>query len=247
MNNNIIVITRPRKNNDPTSYTYEWGSEAIKMAKKYGYNVVDIQKDDVTYDNVTNALLKYKPRLYIHIGHGCTTSLQGQNECIVTRRFSVDELVNMNNFRQILQPLFYSSGCTHTCKLEKDICSPICSHETNVSILKGTIVYTIACYSASQLGKCAVNYNVSSYIGYSDLMLFPVDELKSQDIFKDVHLVFLRELLEGKSVYEAEKKMNQYEDTLIKFHKKTKYIALPLIWNKLNRRILGNKNSVIHT
>ena len=242
-----ILVTMPMKVGDPTSYTYEWAEQAVRMKKSYGYSVVDLRKNDVTYRNVSSSIQRYNPSLYVHFGHGCPSSLQGQTECIITRKFDIDELVSMPNFREIIMPLLYESGCT-TCmnSLDKDICNPLCVNDTNVNLLKGKIVFTVACYSASHLGKCAVRYGAKSYIGYSDLLLFPVDEVHSQDMFRDVHLVFIRELLEGKSVEQAEKKMNDYEDSLIRFYKKTKYVALSLLWNKINRKVLGNKNSTIY-
>lgn len=244
-----ILITRPMKIGDPTEYTYQWAEEAIKLMNSYGYEVIDIKKENVDYNTVSKAIKYYHPRLYMHVGHGCPSSLQGQTECIVTRKFDVNELVSMSNFREIIAPLIYSSGCENTCmnSLEKDICSPFCLHDTNVNLLKGTIVYTIACYSASQLGKCAVKSGADAYIGYSDLMLFPVDKINSQDIFKDVHVKFLEMMLEGYSVNESLNKINKYEDALIKFYKSTKYISLPLLWNKKNRRVLGNGDSRIYT
>ncbi len=241
-----ILVTRPQKNGDPTEHTYLWGDHIVQMMYDYGYNVVDIKKDDVTYNNVSTAIKYYKPRLYVHIGHGCPTSLQGQTDCIITRKFSLDELLQMGNFREILMPLTYATGCKYTCNSTPEVCSPLCSNNTNVGLLKDCIVYTIACYSASQLGKCAIKYGTECYVGFRELMLFAVDDVHSQDIFRNVHLVFLQELLEGKSVSEAEAVTNRYEDTLIKFHKKTKYLSLPLIWNKINRRVLGNSNARIY-
>lgn len=247
MNTATIVMLRPMKKNDPTSYTYSWAEEAVKMMNSYGYTVIDIKKDEVTYDNVTKSISYYRPRLVTSFSHGCPTSLQGQYECVITRKFTVDELVNMSNFREIIKPLTYATGCVNTCKSLPDICSPICEHGTNVNLLKDTITYTVACYSAAQLGLCAIKYGADGYIGYDDLMLFPVDDMKSQDIFKDVHLLFLRELLEGKTVGEAEEKTSRYEDALISMYKKTKYISLPLLWNKMHRRVLGDRNVSLHS
>lgn len=239
-----ILVTRPNKNGDPTSYTYTWGEEAVKMMKKLGYNVIDIKADDVNYENVTSAIREYKPRLYLHCGHGCPTALVGQKECIVTRKFSLDELLGMENFAEIVQPLNYATGWSGSDGIGNmpDVCSPICGYNTNVGLLRNTIVIAIACYSASQLGRCAIKAGASAYIGYSDLMLFPVDSMKSENIFRDVHLVFIRELLEGKSIREAEMSMNDYESSMITLYKKTKYVALPLIWNKVNRKVLGDSN-----
>lgn len=246
MNTATVLVTRPRKLNDPTSVTYQWAEKIIDMSKRFGYNVIDLKETEVTYDNVNRVIGSYGPRLYVHAGHGCPTSLQGQNECIITRRFGVDELLSMQNFKQILQPLAYKAGCVNTCSLDKDPCNPLCFNETNVNLLKGTITLAIACFSGEQLGKCAEKYGASAYIGYKDLYLFPVDSKGSEDMFRDVHLVFMRELLSGKTVAEAEKVMNLYEDHLIRIHKGTKFVALPMLWNKLNRVIWGNKNSRIY-
>lgn len=254
-----ILITAPNRKNDPTSYTWEWAKEAKKIAEKLGYKVIFIEKDDVNYENVTSAIREYKPRLYLHVGHGCPTALVGQRECIVTRKFSLDELLGMSNFLEIVQPLNYATGCKHTCKVDvmdvmdgmdgmdemggiPDICSPICGNGTNVGLLRNTIVVAIACYSASQLGRCAIKAGAYAYVGYKDLMLFPVDSIRSENIFKDVHMVFIKELLEGKSVGEAEIAMDSYEDSMIRLYKRTKYVSLPLLWNKKNRRILGDSN-----
>lgn len=235
------------KKGDPTEFTYQWGEEAVKMMKEYGYTVIDIKADNVTYDNVSKSIQYYKPRLFVTFSHGCPTSIQGQNECVVTRKFDVNEILSMPNFREIIAPLVYASGCNSCMNtLDNDICNPFCTYDTNVQLLKDTIVYTVACYSASQLGKCAIKYGTDTYIGFDDLMLFPVDNMKSQDIFRDVHLTFLKSLLEGKTVAESEQIVNDYEDSLIRFYKKTKYVSLPLLWNKIHRQVLGNENSRIY-
>ncbi len=246
-NQKTVMITRPMKVGDPTEYTYQWGEIISNMVRSYGYNLIDIKKNDVTYENVSISLVKYKPRLYIHIGHGCPNSLQGQKECVMTRRFGVDELLSMPNFKEIIMPLVYASGCKNSCMTLPDICNPLCSNDTNVNLLKGTMVYTIACYSSLQLGKCAVKYGADVYCGFNDLMLFPVDDKGSQDLFRNIHIVFIKNLLEGKSVAEAEYETNMFEDTLIKFYIDTKYISLPILWNKLKRGILGNKETGIFT
>lgn len=250
MTNNTILITAPSKKGDPTEYTWGWAKRAEKMAQNLGYRVIFIEKDDVNYENVSSVLREYKPRLYIHCGHGCPTALVGQNQCIVTRRFSLDELLGMENFLEIVQPLNYATGCIHTCKLGEmgempDVCSPICSYDTNVGLLRDTIVIAIACYSGGQLAKCSIKAGASGYVGYNELMLFPVDRMKSENIFRDVHIEFIRELLEGGSVNEAEKKMNDYEDNMIRLYKRIKYISLPMLWNRIHRRVLGNKDARI--
>lgn len=249
-----ILITMPRKRGDPTEYTYQWAEKAVKMAKKLGYDVITIEKEQTTYKNVTDAIINYKPRLYLHMGHGCPSSIQGQSECIVAKKYSVDQLICMaqstdSNDRQRLLKLLYPLGglsCPGICSLDNDPCSPLCLYDTNVHLLKGCIVYAVSCHSAEQLGKCAVRYGVQTYIGYDDLLMFPVDTINSQDMFGDVQLTMLKELLMGKSVQEAEKTMSELEDSLIRQFKTTKYIALPMLWNKLKRRTLGDNKAMIY-
>lgn len=252
MNPETILITMPYKKGDPTEFTYKWGEEAVKIAKKLGYKVIEIKEKDTTYNNVTDIIKKYNPRIMTHFGHGCPNSLQGNNECILTRKFSVDDIVCMLQYPQgrqkvlkLLNPLGQLS-CPGICALNNDPCGGVCTYDTNINLMKGSIIYSVACHSASQLGPCGIKYGVQSYIGEDDLLMFPVDSLKSQDIFGDVQLTFFKELLMGKSVQEAEKVMSELEDSYIRRFKKIKYVSLPLLWNKIHRKTLGNKNATIY-
>ncbi len=249
-----VLITMPKKKGDPTEFTYQWATKAVQITKDLGYDVVTIKGADNTYNNATEAIKKYKPRLYIHYGHGCPSSLQGQQECEVVRKYSVDELIclaespyieDRQRVIKLLNPLGGLS-CPGICTIDQDPCSPLCTYPTNVNLLKGSIIFAVACHSAAQLGQCAVAYGTTAYIGYSDLLMFPVDTLKSQDLFGDVQLTFLKELLMGKSVQEAEAKMGEEEDRLIRKYKSIKYISLPLLWNKLHRKVLGDANNLIY-
>jgi hypothetical protein len=241
-----VLITIPKKISDPTEYTAQWAEKAVELARGYGYNVIVIRGKDVTYENVCAKLNKHHPRLFVHFGHGCPASLQGQTECCITRRFNIDELLNMNNLQEILMPLRYQSGCATSCLSTPDVCNPLCMNDTNINLLKDTIVVAVACYSALQLGKCAIKYGAAAYIGYDDLMLFPTDDVKSENLFRDVHLKFIELLLEGHTIQTCEEEMNKVEDALIKKYKKTKYVALPLLWNKIHRKVLGHKGESIY-
>jgi len=240
----------PRKKSDPTEYTYEWATNAAEMAKDLGYRVITIKENDTTYDNVSEAIKKYQPRLYIHFGHGCPASLQGQRECIIARKYSVDDLIcliespyieDREKLLRLLAPIQIS-----LCNLDNDPCSPVCTHDTNINLLKGSIAVAVACHSASQLGRCAINYGVQTYTGENDLLMFPVDSIGSQDLFGSVQLSFIKELLLGKSIQDAERTMSDLEDSYIRQFKRIKYIALPMLWNKLHRKILGDKNATIY-
>ncbi len=247
-----ILLVAPRKDNDPLIYTYEWFQKAKQMALDLGYNVKTLEKDEVTYKNLTNLIQTFKPRLFAQFSHGCPNSLQGQHECVLTRKFSPEELLNMydnpdkhDTFVKMFKPLGNLS-CPGICKLDDNICNPLCSNNTNIHELKGSIIFATACFTAKQLGLCSIKHGIQSYIGFQDLLMFPVDTKNSQDMFGEIQLKFYESLLLGKSVSEAEQDMSTLEDMYITKFKDTKWVALPMVWNKVNRRILGDKNASIY-
>lgn len=254
MNPAKILIVAPMKYGDPTQHTYKWAKKAELLATNFGYEVKTIEKDKVTYNNVTETIRQFKPRLFAQFSHGCPNSLIGQNECVITRKFTIDELLNMqssNNpekidtFKKIINPMGDIS-CPGICTLDDNVCNPICTNETNINTLNNTIIYATACFSAKQLGICSIKHGVESYIGFQDLLMFPVDKLNSQDIFGEVQLKFYESLLLGKTITEAEQDMIQLEDSYIRKYKHIKYISLPLLWNRVNRKIIGNKDNSIY-
>lgn len=257
MDTATILFTMPMKNGDPTQYTYIWAKKAVKMARSLGYKIVILEKDKATYQNVNSALEKYNPRIVVHYGHGCRTNLQGQDSCMITRDYNIDELLDMaespyiEERQKLLRMLDFEThplgqlSCPGICNIE-DPCADRCREDTNLGLLKNKIVFTTACFSADQLGKCAVKYGVDSYIGYDDLFLFPVDRIGSQEMFGQLQLVGLKELLLGGSVADVEYLMSSEEDKLIRKFKPVKYMALSLLWNKMHRKVLGNLNATVY-
>jgi len=51
-----ILIMMPMKHGDPTQHTFKWAQKAVKLATDFGYTVKTIEKNDVTYDNVTKTI-----------------------------------------------------------------------------------------------------------------------------------------------------------------------------------------------
>lgn len=258
-----ILVTAPMKKSDPTEVTFGWAKRLVSMAKSLGYRVIMIEKEDTTYDNVTKALkenspsITGRPLVYSHLGHGCAGSLIGNRECVVNREFSFDELNGIRSadpekFRKLVNPLkglsCFELDKTHSlnCRLDEDPCAPMCTNPTNVHLLKDAIVFTTACWSAASLGVCALKGGSKSYTGYKEIYMFTFDSKGSQDIFEDIQLEFARSLLLGKTVREAEQDMVKLEDAYIRKYKKIKFIALPLLWNKMNREIYGDKNVAIY-
>lgn len=157
--------------------------------------------------------------------------------------------INVQNSLKKYKPrmLISLSNGTPSCIRGQNEC--VISRKFNITkdnnqdnILDKMIVIAISSYTTLQLGKCTVSNGTESYFGYDDIVIFPSDEINSQYILRDIHLVYLKSLLEGNTIKTSEKIMNDYEDSLIKLHKETKYISLPLLWNKKHRKILGNKD-----
>lgn len=243
-----IMFIAPTKRNDPVFYTHQWAVKAIRMTKSLGYKVIELHGDNVTYRNVNAAIEKYKPRLFVTFSHGCPTAINGQNECVITRKYEIEELVSMEpeKLERLLNPVKLSGCGRNICQLQNNACSPLCFNPTNVHLLEGSIVYAVSCHTAEQLGRCAIQYGVESYLGYDDLLLFPVDNMRSQDMFGEIHLEFLRYLLSGYSVGEANNAMRRMEDTYIRSCKQVRWIGLPLLWNHMHRELIGDPNATIY-
>lgn len=258
-----VLLTLPMKEGDPTQITYQWGRRLSTVAKNLGYKIIVIEKDATTYDNVTKALRKNspsvtgRPLIYSHMGHGCAGSLIGNKECIINREFSFDELNGIRSadpekFRKLVNPLkglsCFELDKTHSlnCRLDEDPCAPMCTNSTNVHLLKDAIVFTTACWSAASLGICAEKSGAKDYLGYDEIYMFTYDSKGSQHIFEDIQLAFSKSLLMGNSVKEAERDMIELEDAYIRKYKKVKFVALPLMWNKIHRKIYGNKDVTIY-
>lgn len=260
-----ILITRPSRANDPSQYTYLWGEKAIQFGRSLGYNVIDIKNEKTTHDNVSKMFEKYRPRLYVHFGHGCPASLQGRDECIINEKVDIEKLIDnvkedsskcdvLCNMMLPVKPLHLNQHSVDNkkcaCSMKEDFdpgsCYPLCLKDTNTHLLRNTITLSVACHSASWLGIHAVEQGAETYIGFDDLLMFPVDTMKSQEMFGDVILSMYKALLLGATVKEAGEKISTLEDSYITKYKKIKYIALPMLWNKLHRKIIGNEYNTIY-
>jgi hypothetical protein len=244
-----VLMTIPKKKNDATTYTAEWAEKIYKVAKSLGYNAIVLRGKETTYNNVTDAIQKYHPEVFIHTGHGCRSHINGQDECIVTRKYSINELKIMepSKLDWLLNPVKLGSGCgKDICKLEKDLCMPLCFNPTNIDLLNGSIIISNACHSSSQLGRCAIAMKIKSFVGYDDLLLFPADDMRSQDLFGDLHVMLAKNILMGQSIGEAYNDVMTFEDSLIREYKSVKWLGLPLLWDHIHRELLGDPNATIY-
>jgi hypothetical protein len=68
--------------------------------------------------------------------------------------------------------------------------------------------------------------------------IITIDNFHSQDIFVNIQLEFFKSLLVGNTIKKAKEDMIILEDNYIREYKELKYISLPLLWNKKNRKII---------
>lgn len=195
---------------DPTHITYLWGQAIIDYALLHGVNVLDITGKWVDHRNITPLLMQNRPDLFVYTGHGCRNFLATQN------------------------------GCSLTNGWKEDVCHIQCEQPPNLNLLRGAIVVTFSCHSASQLGMCAIKYGARAYIGFSDYMMFTSDGAGSQDMFRDALLPMAIELINGKTVGEAVDATKAALLTAAKQWKSVKYMSIPFYWNYEYMQVLGD-------
>lgn len=201
MDKPLIMLLRPKLENNSTKYTYEWGQMASELIRRCEYPLIDVKGEDVNKVNISNLIRQHNPRMLISLSNGTRICIEGQNECIITNEHKQD------------------------------------------NILKNMMVIAIASYTADQLGKYLISKGTESYFGYDDLFMFFGYDIKEEDPFRDIHLAYIMELLKGKTVKQSHRNLNCLENSLIKKYKDTKFISLPLLWNKKHRKILGNEDA----
>lgn len=210
-----MAIARPLMNDktDPTHITYKWGQNIIDYALSHGVDVLDIKDPWVDYQNITGILANNHPELFVYTGHGCRNYLSTQNGCSLTNGF------------------------------QEDVCTNQCSKPENLNVLKDSIVVTFSCHSSSQLGKCAVKHGARAYVGFSDYLMFTVDSVGSQDLFRDALLPMVTELIDGKTVSDAVATTKSALITAAKQWKPVKYLSIPMYWNYEYMQVIGDLNA----
>ncbi len=128
----------------------------------------------------------------------------------------------------------------------------------NEKLLKSKITYTIACDSATELGKKAVKNGCDSFIGYEGSFCFvhdsnrecnPVKD-KLAEPFKKTSNQIVFSILKGQTVKEAVEKSKRLSKKLIKEYSTSdaelsnKEIRFWLFWNMNLLKLLGNESAV---
>ena len=215
----LIVIIRPISGDekDATRVTFQWGKDLINYAHGIGYDVLDIAYPNVTYQNVTAILKKYKPDMLIHFGHGCDTYFMGDTECILT-------------------------GGT-----KKDNTCISCGQPENLYNLKDTIVVAYSCHASNELGKQMIAAGAKSFIGFSDYLMFTEDDVNIQDVFRDALLPLSKKIMDGYTVKESLDQTKKEIIQVTKQWKPVKYVSVPMYWNYKYMELLGAPNASLNS
>lgn len=233
-----VLVTRPKMVGDnATGHTFGWAFPVIKYAKDRGYEVLDYQRHFVTYNNISDILVSYKPDLYIHFGHGCPKNLIGQSECIITN--------GQSNFN--VEPLHINSYLSkYTYRMDDDImCDKLCSRSSNVELLKGINTVAYSCHSTRGLGRCAMGKGARSYAGFDDYLIFMTDSIETENIFRDSMLQYTYSLLDGDTIKTATEKTLNAFDKNIKRYKNVDYLGKLLLWDRMYFRAYGYPNMTL--
>ena len=215
----LIMIIRPISGDekDATRVTFQWGKDLINYAHGIGYDVLDIAYPNVTYQNVTAILKKYKPDMLIHFGHGCDTYFMGDTECILT-------------------------GGT-----KKDNTCISCEQPENLYNLKDTIVVAYSCHASNELGKQMISSGAKSFIGFSDYLMFTEDDVNIQDVFRDALLPLSKKIMDGYTVKESLDQTKKEIIQVTKQWKPVKYVSVPMYWNYKYMELLGDPNASLNS
>ena len=214
-----IAIIRPRSGGakDATRVTQEWGQNLIDYALGIGYDVIDIAAPNVTYQNVTSVLNKYKLDMLIHFGHGCDTYFMGDSDCILTGGIKTD-----------------------------NTCIP-CENPANLHSLKDTIVVAYSCHASNELGKQMISAGAKAFIGFKDYLMFTEDDVSIQDVFRDALLPLSKRIMDGNTVQEAVDLTKTGIIDITKQWKQVKYVSVPMYWNYKYMELLGDKNASLNS
>jgi len=147
---------------------------------------------------------------------------------------------------------------------EKTVCGhqnePLIQIDLNEDLLKFKITYSIACSSAKELGRKAVEKGARAYIGYQDPFLFLQDRNKlSRPLEDEVAKPFFRasnevpiSIIKNKSVKEAfQRSQESYRREIIRYRRRhgeepgTPFILITLLGNSSSLVFHGDGDATL--
>lgn len=127
-------------------------------------------------------------------------------------------------------------------------------NKRNISLLKDSIVLTMACLSAAELGKTAIQKGVKAYIGGTDLIYahYPEKERDYLKDWRDEYSTYFKEVIDGKNVYDAyrsfQNKMTHYINIYNREGNNRNYdwYENAALWNRRVTVLLGDPNARLY-
>mgnify|MGYP000297658056 CR=1 FL=1 len=128
----------------------------------------------------------------------------------------------------------------------------------NEEILKGKIVYTIACHAAKSLGKECIKKGTKCFIGYKEKFMFYYDANKSASPLKDrwAKPFFVStnkipiSLIKGNTTKVSKKKaIEEFKRWIIRLRKfkdlEVPFVLKTLLWDMTFLTLLGDENAKV--
>jgi len=151
--------------------------------------------------------------------------------------------------------LFNGHGSpTQICGFKNEV---LIENDINDFLLKGKVIYALACSSAAILGQSAIKKGAKSFVGYKRSFILFTDKTRETTPSKD-HIAesFLEpsnrlsiSILKGNSAEEASRKSKEeFKKEIAKYASSKSMpgadrIASALFWNMSNQVVLSNKES----
>jgi len=108
-----------RTNHDiATSYLYSYTEPLIKEAEQRGFNVIKMEREEITEDILRKRIKNQKPTFIFFNGHGNSTSLYGNKG---------NEFINLNSADVFKTTVSYARSCNCLNKLGKEAVKKGCS------------------------------------------------------------------------------------------------------------------------
>ena len=78
----------------PTRYGSFWLSKSVELARRLGWFVIDLYKDEATKENILNAIETYNPDFFHPMGHGSASIFTAQNKEVVFQACINDDVLS---------------------------------------------------------------------------------------------------------------------------------------------------------
>lgn len=172
---------------------------------------------------------------------GCGHTVKDCSRAAVVRTTVEDTLRRRPNLHVVL---YYGHGSESSLQ-GQDLDNPVID-QGNCNLLKGKIVFTIACLSARELGPCACKAGATCYFGYDDYFWVPIDP--SNGALDSLQACAERGMIEmcakaTTSRVARQRMYDRYTEEYDVWLAENFDVALCLFWNREALTLVGDRNA----